>query len=342
MRLDTPPSSTVPLHNVYCLVPPATSSHVLIVTDVLGQWARPVIQATQQSDSPEAALEELANAAHPYSSFWKLVRDSLPVFYAAATPPQTLVSVSLVVVDAVRAFHYGWHVLQDDDPETLDLGQPTPYLLFQDVGTQTIPTYWPAHASATGSRALPQLPAVSTCIPLLQLCPDGPPVTLDCRQFGVKCVLPCLPGYHPWGLRVGMAVFGVCTAEVTWQHVLTIAEANTWDLSGMEIFGEDQLWAWPAEVEGLAGQCGHLLYSGTDPYLTGAKYCVSPTVSRSSPATPNVTVQRPLREETHDMSSGSRGSSMRGLAILGLVATSHRPQVFVNLIALLHIVSAGR
>ncbi|CAE7809875.1 unnamed protein product, partial [Symbiodinium necroappetens] len=85
-------------------------------------------------------------------------------------------------------------------------------------------------------------------------------------------------GYTPWGLRIGIAVFGVCTAEVTWQHVLTIAEANPWDLSGMEIMGDHDLWTWPDDIQGLAGQCGHLLQSGSDPFLCAASSEARPSL----------------------------------------------------------------
>ena len=119
-----------------------------------------------------------------------------------------------------------------------------------------------------------------------------------------------LAWYRPWGLRIGLAVFGVCTTEVTWQHVLTIAEANPWDLSGMEIMGETELWTWPDDVSGLAGQCGHLLQSGSDPFLCAAG------AGKPAPTRPS----GPGTNQTFPAASTTSASRTTGHAPIGLLA----------------------
>ena len=251
---------------VYCLAPHDIHSHVVVVVDSRGQWRRPVIQVVPHSQSFEEAIAALSTQEMPHSLFWKHIRDMSPAFY---TVPVTLglVTLSLVAHDDLRAMQYGWSFTQHEAVESISIESPAPRRAVIDIGTQTTPNFWPALATARESQAIPQIPKVQSCLPLLDLCPNGPLTHLECPQFQIACTLPCLPGYFPWGLRVGIRVFGVCTSEVTWQHVLTIAESNAWDLSGMEILGEDRLWRWSEDVSDLAGRCGHLLQSGSDPLL---------------------------------------------------------------------------
>ena len=305
---------------VYCLTPVGQSCHVVIVADVLGHWQRLVIQASLFTSSPDDAIDDLATEARPYHKFWRRVRDSLPILYTVEATLPEQPTVSLLVVDPLRAFQFGWSFSQQDSPATLQTASLSLPGDQHTVGTQTTPSFWPASAAAIGSSAVPQLPAVRSCIPLPQLCPDGPYVQLDCPRFQVQCLLPCLPGYVPWGLRIGIAVFGVCTAEVTWQHVLTIAESSPWDLSGMEIMGDHNLWAWPDDIKDLAGQCGHLLHSGSDPFLCAAGIdSYSHPVLR--PSAPNASYPPPSGSSSGTLLAQPRIS----LLLLGTVHTFHRP-----------------
>ena len=273
---------------LYCLSPPAMSCHVVLVTDALGHWQRFAVQASTYTSSPGDAVDDLATSEGPYQNFWQQVRNSLPVLYTIPATTSNQPAVSLLVIDALRAFQFGLSFTHHNEPEVVQTSGTVIPADQRAIGTQTAPSFWPASATAVSSSAVPQLPAVRSCIPLPQLCPDGPYVQLDCPRFQVQCLLPCLPGYHPWGLRIGLAVFGVCTTEVTWQHVLTIAEANPWDLSG-EIMGDTELWTWPEDVSGLAGQCGHLLQSGSDPFLCAAGAKRAPFIRHDVPG-PNNTV----------------------------------------------------
>ena len=269
---------------VYCLVPHDVPCHVVLVLDAHNQWLRPVIQVVQHCSSFVDALQVLSETAAPQQAFWQQLSETLPVFFPFDVRAG-VVSASLVTLDVLRASQFGWHLSQAGEAESLWITPSTPSLPFRDSSTQTSPSFWPATAIAVETSVLPQVPRVQSCIPFLQLCPDGPPTQLLCPQFQVSCTMPCLPGYFPWGLRVGTRVFGVCTSTVNWQHVLTIAEADAWDLSGMEVLGENTMWTWPADLSDLAGQCGHLLHSGTDPLLcTGGQHVELPHASPGTAA----------------------------------------------------------
>ncbi|CAE7260484.1 unnamed protein product, partial [Symbiodinium sp. KB8] len=301
---------------VFCLSPPDLGCHLVLATDSLGHWHRFAIQASLHTSSPGDALDDLAINDRTHQAFWRKVRDSMPVLYSVPDQHRGHPTLSLLIIDTLRAYQFGVSFTHHEEPETLQAAISPRVEDYRATGTQTNPGFWPATAAAISSSAVPQLPAVRSCIPLPQLCPDGPYVQLDCPRFNVQCLLPCLPGYSPWALRIGLAVFGVCTAEVTWQHVLTITEANPWDLSGMEIMGETELWAWPNDVGGLAGQCGHLLQSGSDPFLCFARASRPATIRTGVPGSNHTTLSGGT-----DATSASQRAALPALGFLVILGT---------------------
>ena len=154
---------------VYCLSPLGTDCHVVLAADTLGHWQRIVIQASLFTSSPGDALDDLASDARPYHNFWRRVRDSLPIIYTVDAAPPSRLALSLLVVDPLRAYQFGWSFSQQDDPVTLHPPEINAGLHPRTVGTQTNPSFWPASASAIASNAVPQMPAARACIPLPQL-----------------------------------------------------------------------------------------------------------------------------------------------------------------------------
>ena len=149
----------------------------------------------------------------------------------------------------------------------------------RSVGIQTVPTFWPAGATQHNSQAVPALLSARGCVAFPALVPDGTLFQLECEHMGVTCVIPCLPGYKVWGLRVGLNVYGACTYTVEWHHILQIALSSDWDLPGMSIVSATSAWHWPDDITDFHGQCGHLLHSGSDPYM-----CMHVEGSRPRPA----------------------------------------------------------
>ena len=307
--------------DVYCFPRNHIPCHVLIVVDALGHWRRPILQAWEQADITHAAISSLASSQQPHSEMWRALLSTTPVFLCQQGPeenhPERFAPWTLVVLDAVRAAQFGQQFTHLREPEfhlhVVPPGLPRAAEQQITIGVQTMPSYWPAHAAPVSSSSLPALPAVTGCTPLLKMCPDGSPYTLHCPHFGV-CVLPCLPGFHAWGLRIGTRVFGVCTADMDWQHVLEVAEATPWDLSGMAIYGSTHAWSWPEDLQSFSGQCGHLLHTGSDPYL-----CEDTSIRAQPPPVPQVPS---LHDPEPQGASTSGCSRFSALVVAGLSTRS--------------------
>ena len=276
---------------LYCLPRMGSICHTFVVEDAQARWSRPVVQAVDSGDTFDEAVRQLIDDSCPSSPFWKLALGMLPaVQQGRGQVPRGSMSHVYhhhVLVDLTRVSFFGWPVTQHGYPQSIPASLGVPRAGSRDasaasVGTQTWPEFWPLQAEAIHSSSLPAPIEVRGCSPVLSLCPDGPMYALACRRFDVTCLVPCLPGYHLWGLRLGAQVFSACTSDITWQHVLTLAKATSWDLPGLTIVGEGRVWEWPQDLADFSGQCGHLLDYGRDPYL-----CTEPRMPANRP--PNIT-----------------------------------------------------
>ena len=312
--------------DIFCFPRPGQPCHVFVVTDSLGHWRRPLLQAWESHEITQASISELAAHQHPHAAIWTALLDAMPAFLCQPGSPAGARVLSapwtLVIIDAVRAAHFGRHFTSNTEPETYFRipvpAEAQPSVTGVSIGVQTSPSYWPGHAAPLSSASMPALPAVVGCTPLLSLCPDGSPYTLQCPQFGVDCVMPCLPGYHAWGVRIGIRVFSACTIDMDWQHVLDISEGTPWDLSGMAIFSTARAWHWPEDLRSFSGQCGHLLHTGSDPYLC-------------QDARPNREMRLPGNDSFVDSPIPSHASVSQpfAIALFWLAAVAGRPPLVV-------------
>ena len=84
--------------------------------------------------------------------------------------------------------------------------------------------------------------------------------------------------------------------------------------------GDHDLWAWPDDIRDLAGQCGHLLHSGSDPYL-----CAAGIGTRTHPE-PQPSAANASHQSFASSSSGVLSVRPRSLLLLlGAVPALHRP-----------------
>ena len=254
---------------IYCASRQDQPCHVFVVEDSQGHLERLVLQAAATREGPQDAFALLAQPDNPYAPFWQAIRATMPVlvFDTALSAGHPGPFCHHVVVDFLRAAQFGWRLRQVDSPIIVHAAScPRPDKV-SSIGVQTLPSHWPLEASPLSSSTLPSLSRVQDCRPVPSLCPDGPVYDFACAHYDVVCHLPCLPDYHVWALRIGAFVYGACTASMDWSYILEVAEASVWDLSGLSIVGQHQQWAWPHEVASFSGHCGHLVHTGTDPYL---------------------------------------------------------------------------
>ncbi|CAE6921306.1 unnamed protein product [Symbiodinium sp. KB8] len=108
---------------------------------------------------------------------------------------------------------------------------------------------------------------------------EGTLFHLECSHMHVRCTVPCVAGRHIWALRIGNWVRAACATRLSWDEVLEVAGLSYWDLPGTSIHGPDQVWSWPEDVVSLSGHCGHVMHSGSDPYLE----CIYSADTRPTP-----------------------------------------------------------
>ena len=194
--------------------------------------------------------------------------------FAPEGPLHTLVFLGL---DYCRAARFGWSPSITARTGLYDLRMPgsvhweVPIVgsLTRQAATQTLPSHWPLQATRLYSDAIPVRSQPTRCVAAPGHFPAGALYRLDCPHYDVHCLVPCIPSYVMWALRIGNVVWGACTEAVTWDEVMDIAGFDTWGLPGTLIHGIDAVWVWPGDVSSLAGRCGHVFHDGSDPYLCG-------------------------------------------------------------------------
>ena len=147
------------------------------------------------------------------------------------------------------------------------------------ASTQTAATHWPMRASPLFASAMPVPRKAEGCSFDEKYGAEGTLFHLECSHMHVRCTVPCVAGRHIWALRIGNWVRAACATRLSWDEVLEVAGLSYWDLPGTSIHGPDQVWSWPEDVVSLSGHCGHVMHSGSDPYLE----CIYSADTRPTP-----------------------------------------------------------
>ena len=269
--------------DIYCLSRGNQDTLTAVLSDVDEASGLILLTTIDGPRDEPLSVDSLRWAPESLGDFWQdvLTRDvvwlrTVKNRFAPAGPLHTLVFLGL---DYCRAARFGWSPSATARMGLYDLRMPgnlhweVPVVgsITRQVATQTLPSHWPLQATPLYSDAIPVRSQPTRCVAAPGHFPAGAMYRLDCPHYAVHCLVPCIPSYVMWALRVGNVVWGACTEAVTWDEVMDIAGFDTWGLPGTLIHGIDEVWVWPGDVSSLAGRCGHVFHDGSDPYLCGTE-----------------------------------------------------------------------
>ncbi|CAE7362809.1 PTAC2 [Symbiodinium sp. CCMP2592] len=303
-----------PVVDLYCLPCHQFSTLTVLLSDTAECDFRPVVHSVSTGSQEPPELSHITQVPSALRGFWVDVMRRRPVIlrHFLLTDSQTRSGQAFLFVhlglDFCRAYDQGWRISQATAPPLLNLGALQPECFDpvgrptagHEQGTQTVPLHWPPNARPTPQGAMLQKRAAKDCLAVPGFHPTGPMQTLACPHLGVTCRVPCPEGHYPWALRIGEWVKAACTRSVDWQDIMNLGGLTTWDLPGVEVHGQSIVWKWPGEVYSLAGECGHLLHDGQDPFVCDA--------SRDTSAA----IQHVLQRATTQLPVGSIGLLVGG------------------------------
>ncbi|CAE7906492.1 pol, partial [Symbiodinium necroappetens] len=268
---------------VYCLPRRGRSTLAVGLLDLADPIMDTIVHVVDADESVELDCEILREPWRTASLFWNDILEREPVCVAcwhstpvdsAGGPRFRMVALGL---DVCRALGAGWQppvpsVVPDYDlviaAEHLGISWGSGLLAAsRHASTQTVATHWPMRASPLFSSAMPVPRRAEGCSFDEKYGAEGTLFHLECSHMHVRCTVPCVAGRHIWALRFCNWVRAACTTRLSWDEVLEVAGLSYCDLPGTSIHGPDQLWSWPEDVVSLSGQCGHVMHSGSGPYL---------------------------------------------------------------------------
>ena len=276
---------------VYCLPRRGRSTLAVGLIDLADTVMDTIVHVVDSAETVDLDCEMLREPWRPGSIFWNdiLARDPVCVSCwrasSGASDDGAPVSVVTLGLDICRALSAGWRPPVASIVPDYDLVIAAEHLGIQwrqegttparHAATQTSASFWPMRASPLFSSALPVPRRADGCSFEERHGAEGTLFHLECPHMQVRCTIPCVAGRHIWALRIGNWVRAACTVDLGWDEVLDVAGLSYWDLPGTSIHGAQQFWMWPDDVSSLSGQCGHVMHSGSDPYLE-CIYAVGP------------------------------------------------------------------
>ena len=268
---------------VYCLPRRGRSTLAVGLIDLADTVMDTIVHVTDSAENVVLDCEVLREPWRPGSVFWNdiLARDPVCVSCwqasSGAFSSGAPVNVVTLGLDICRALGAGWRPPAPSSVPDYDLVIAAEHLGIQwrqdstaftrHAATQTSAAFWPMRASPLFSSALPVPRRADGCSFDERHGSEGTLFHLECPHMQVRCTIPCVAGRHIWALRIGNWVRAACTVGLSWDEVLDVADLSYWDLPGTSIHGAQQFWMWPDDVSSLSGQCGHVMHSGSDPYL---------------------------------------------------------------------------
>ena len=268
---------------VYCLPRRGRSTLAIGLIDLADTVMDTIVHVDDSTGLADLDCEVLREPWRPGSLFWNDVFARGPVCVscwqastgvAGGGAPVSMVTLG---IDLCRALGAGWRPPVAAAVPDYDLvisaehhgiqWRPDSSALARHAATQTSAAFWPMRASPLFSSAMPVPRKADGCSFDERHGAEGTLYHLDCPHMQVRCTIPCVAGRHIWALRIGNWVRAACTAGLSWDEVLDVADLSYWDLPGTSIHGAHQFWTWPDDVSELSGQCGHVMHSGSDPYL---------------------------------------------------------------------------
>ena len=76
-----------------------------------------------------------------------------------------------------------------------------------------------------------------------------------CDAWHIKCLIPCIPEFHAWVLRDGSRLIGLCTVDITWDHVSQTLHISSWELPQTFVHGDGLLIPYPAPLHKAKDRC---------------------------------------------------------------------------------------
>ena len=76
-----------------------------------------------------------------------------------------------------------------------------------------------------------------------------------CDAWHIKCLIPCIPEFHAWVLRDGSRLIGLCTVDITWDHVSQALHISSWELPQTFVHGDGLLIPYPAPLHNAKDRC---------------------------------------------------------------------------------------
>ena len=273
VRVDDPCSSQA----VYCLPRRQASTLTVLVSDIAspGQYL-----FAQTLDGPTSAAlgPQTLRTCPKYGAFWQdlLARQPAVLRVSDLPSPSTAHGAPHITLhlglDVSRAQHFGWQFGATAPGRVFDLHAHSSSLgihwsVLQDLdrteaAVQTLPNVWPAQASPMGTSSVPRRKKARQCLPYLEGTVAESIFHLECSEMGVHCMVPCVPHWHIWALRIDDKVYGACTKEVTWGHVLQATGLSTWDAPHTIVQDGSTVWEWPDDISPLSGRCGNVFPYG--------------------------------------------------------------------------------
>ncbi|CAE7632916.1 scube2 [Symbiodinium sp. CCMP2592] len=265
--------------DLYCWIKPGLSTLTVLLTDVSDCSGRPVVQTVAVDSHQALTVGALTTPGRPQTVFWQdvLARQPVVLRYFALSPEQTKTGRHFVFmhlgVDFCRAAAHGWRLSQSEGTAIIDMTLLQLHHFGTSVDLQSPATFhdkpllWPAAARPVSPSYLLKRRGAKGCTPAIMPSSTGQSRQLPCPSHGVVCSAPCPGDFLLWAIRVGEWVKVACTSAVEWQHVMWLGGLTSWDMPGVAVHGHDQVWNWPADLSSLAGQCGHLMQEGQDPFI---------------------------------------------------------------------------